>query len=93
MYIYSTELFHNTTNATGVPASNAADLATFNTAGNKSSAMLVDDVEIAETTFEVSETFSEFSAHIDGSSVLWSNVKYTDNGTVYTLFLVSENQL
>lgn len=93
MYLYTAEVFHTTTNAVGVPASNATDLTDFNTAGRKSAALLVTTVEVAETTFQVAKTYQQFKALIDGVNITWSLVKYVDNGVLYTLYLASENPL
>lgn len=59
----------------------------------KSSAVKVDDLVLAETTFVISKTYTQFKALIDGALRVWSDVKYTEDDVRYILNLITTNPI
>ena len=93
MYLYKSLIYHDTTNVVDLPADNATDIADFEGATKKPNALSIDSLELSETTFELSKDYTAFDALIDGTDILWSDVKYIDDGKAYCLILASENEL
>jgi hypothetical protein len=92
MYIYKSTIFKTTDNVYGINVTqNNADKADFE-ANFKASAVPVDQIDIAETAFIVIKTYTDFKALINGTTILWSDVKYLEDG-VYELNLISETEL
>ena len=91
-YLYQTILFKDTTGVLPVPTDNAADLSDFETNHN-ADVIAVDNVIPAETTFEIWEDYSDFSAYIDDVAFFWTDVKCIENEKSYTLYLMSSNAL
>lgn len=90
-YIYKTQLYKLTTAVIGKPASNDTDLADFE-ANFKATAKKVDQIVLAETTIVLFKTYTDFKTLIDGTVILWADVKYIENG-MYELNLLSGNLL
>ena len=95
MYLYKTMIFKDTSKVIGLTAAevtqNGADKSDFET-NFKATAVPVDQIAIAETTFEIVKTYTQFKALIDGVLITWADVKYLGNGT-YVLNLATENPL
>lgn len=91
MYLYKTKIYYDTTNVIDAPADNDTNLSDFNN-NHKSSALLVDDVSVAETTFILEKSYSDFDALVS-DPITWEDVKYIDDGISYNLFLTSSNPL
>lgn len=73
-------------------AQNNADKTDFET-NFKSQAKQVDSLIIAETTFEVNKTYAQFKAIIDGVTITWADVKYTETEGGYRLYLLRDTLL
>lgn len=94
MYLYKTTLWYDDTDVYTPPASNATDVTNFEGATKKPNALEVSGLVIAETTFEVAVSYSTFDGYVDGTTITWNDVKYTDDGHGrYTLYLASASEL
>lgn len=94
MYLYRTRIIEDTSDYVMSQADKdieSANNTDFDT-NYMSQAVLVDDVTIAETTFVVYKSYSDFKALITGS-ITWADVKYTDAGGVHKLFLATNNPI
>ena len=67
MYLYKTELFFDTTNVIGVPASNTSDVQDFTT-NHKAQALEVTGVSTSETSFTIALDYSDFSALVEAQA-------------------------
>ena len=92
MYIYKTEIFHDTTGVIGVPASNATDLADFDDALKKGKALEVTELVISETDFILFKDYAAFDALINGSPG-WGSVRYIAHHKSYEIFICNENPI
>lgn len=92
-YLYRHKIMTDLTNCYGFDATQeAADKTDFET-NHKSSCYEVDALELLDTAFVVDKTFDEFDALIDGTNIVWGDVKYETSPNSYSLYLLSENPL
>lgn len=92
-YLHKSALFKVTDNVASIDiAQNNADKTDFET-NFKSQAKQVDSLIIAETTFEVNKTYAQFKAIIDGVTITWADVKYTETEGGYRLYLLRDTLL
>jgi hypothetical protein len=91
MYLYKAITYHTTTNVASVPVNNTTDNADF-VNNYKASAIKVDSLELAETTFVTELSYTDFKAEV-AQHTSWSNVKYVQNDKSYTLYLISSSSL
>lgn len=91
MYIYTTTLYKDTTYVVNASASNDTDLSDFTT-NHKASALAVTEVQVAETSFIIQKTYSDFDALVV-SPRSWADVKYLETERSYKLYLISDNAL
>ncbi len=92
-YLHKSALFKVTDNVASIDiAQNDADKTDFET-NFKSQAKQVDSLIIAETTFEVNKTYAQFKAIIDGVTIAWADVKYTETEGGYRLYLLRDTLL
>lgn len=92
-YLHKSALFKITDNVANIDAAqNNADKVDFET-NFKSQAKNIDSLIIAETTFEVNKTYAQFKAIIDGVTITWADVKYTETDGGYRLYLLRDTLL
>jgi hypothetical protein len=91
MYIYECTIYHTTASVVSPPTGNDTSVADFET-NHKASAVAVESIQIAETSFVIEKTYSEFETLIAGG-LSWADVKYVEGSVSYHLFLVSEAEL
>ena len=91
MYLYKATIFKNPDWLGVPPNSHAADKADFE-ANFKTTALKVNEVIIAETTFSSDLTYAAFKAKIV-APLGWSDVKYIEDGLKYILTLISQTPL
>lgn len=92
-YLHKSALFKNTDNVASIDAAqNDVDKADFES-NFKSQAKNIDSLIIAETTFEVNKTYAEFKAIVDGVTITWADVKYTETEGGYRLYLLRDTLL
>lgn len=90
-YLYMARIMTNTDNCYGFDnAQEALDKTNFDN-NYKASCIEVDDLENSETTFLVKLTYEEFKAKIDGTNILWTDVKLEIAGNFYDLYLLTNN--
>lgn len=93
MYLYKTQLHRDTTNVNNPPASNDNDVVDFDVAGKKGSATKINEIVIQETTFITVDDYATFDGRVDGTTIVWSDVKYIEDASSYTLYLSSDTAL
>ncbi len=92
-YLHKSALFKLTDNVASIDATqNNADKTDFES-NFKSQAKNIDSLTIAETTFEVNKTYAQFKAIIDGVTITWADVKYTETEGGYRLYLLRDTLL
>ena len=92
-YLHKSALFKNTDNVASIDAvQNDADKTDFES-NFKSQAKNIDTLIIAETTFEVNKTYAEFKSIVDGVTVTWADVKYTETEGGYRLYILRDTLL
>ena len=92
-YLHKSALFKITDNVANIdPTQNNTDKTDFET-NFKAQAKQVDSLIIAETTFEVNKTYAQFKAIIDGVTITWADVKYTETEGGYRLYLLRDTLL
>jgi len=92
-YIYSTIIFHDTSNVVGIDVTqNDLDVTDFET-NNQSSVSTISSLVISETAFIIKLSYTDFDGKIDGTIVKWTDVKLIDNGQSYELILVWDSEL
>lgn len=92
MYLYHTTIYKETSSIHGLNVSqNNADKADFED-NHKASAIVVDSVDIAETTFTIQDDYTTFSGRIT-TPIVWSDVKYIEEQGRYVLYLESTTAL
>jgi hypothetical protein len=91
MYLYKAVTYHNTSAVISVPASNTADNSDFVT-NYKATAIPVDALEVAETTFVTELSYANFKAEV-AAHAAWSAVKYIVGPKSYELYLLSDSSL
>lgn len=87
-YLYQTHLFRETASVVPIPADNTANLADFED-DHKSTALFIDELALAETTFQIDLTYPDFHDLITGE-IEWSDVKYIETPTSYRVLLLSD---
>lgn len=55
----------------------------------KATAVMTDEVVLAETTFVIGKTYVQFKSLIDGALRTWTDVKYTEDSSRYILHLLT----
>ena len=93
MYLYKTTIYYDTTNTVGLPSTNAVDLADFETASKQDEALEVSEITLSETTFVIEKSYEDFDALVDGTAIVWSDVKYIKDLKQYCISLLSNTQL
>jgi len=91
-YFYKTILFKNASNVIGFSSSDITQNNTDKTdfeINFKATAVKVNDVIIAETTFISDLSYTNFKVKIV-SPLTWGNVRYTEDATQYILNLLSD---
>ena len=92
-YLHKSALFKVTDNVASIDAAqNNADKSDFES-NFKSQAKNIDSLIIAETTFEINKTYAEFKAIVDGVTITWADVKYTETEGGYRLYLLRDTLL
>ena len=91
-YLYKTTLIKQGATAPSKPPSNDTDLQDFEN-NHKANALEVDEVLLSETTFVITIDYATFVTHIDGTVIVWADVKYKDDTNIYELNLLSNNTL
>lgn len=92
-YLHKTALFKITNNVAGIDlADNDSAKADFET-NYKLQAKKVESLIIAETTFEVEKTYEQLKALIDGVTITWADIKYTETEGGYRLYLLRDTML
>ena len=91
MYLYKTVTYHDTTNVATVPVDNTTDNSDF-VANRKASAIAVDSIEMAETTFSTELSYTDFKTKVT-TYATWGSVKYITGPKSYQMFLVSTSPL
>lgn len=86
-YLYKTALFKDTDDVIGFSPSNDADKQDFENYF-KSQAQTVNDLTLAETTFEVEKSYADFKALLVQLVKTWSDVTYKENNKKYELNLL-----
>ena len=90
-YLYKTVLYTDASNVADLSASNATDLSEYTT-NHQSSTVKIDNIELADTTFEVEKTYSNFDSMItDG--IDWTDVKELTKDNRYELYLVTSEPM
>ena len=93
MYIYRKTIFKETNDIIGIDISqNSADKTDFETT-YKSQVAMVSDMYIAETSFLIDKSWSNFKALIDGTIRVWGDVKCMESEGRYILNLVTTNPI
>ena len=93
-YLYRTKIYTNkpfveALSLNGAEDSNRIDFET----NFKSQAVKVNDISVAENTFTIEKTYTDFKTLIDGVSLRWSDVKYFEDSIKYVLNLITTNPL
>jgi len=88
-YLYMTRIMTDLNNCYGFDnTTEAANKTDFDT-NYKTSTTQVDDLENQETTFLIKLTYSQFKAKIDGTNILWADVKLEIANNFYDLYLLT----
>ena len=90
-YLYKTVVYIDTTNVVNPPANNSTNLTDYET-NHQADTTKVDDLQIAETTFVVDKSYSDFSDLIT-TPYDWGDVKEHEHGNKYELFLITTSPL
>lgn len=86
-YLYNAIIYKTTDNVVGLDVTqNNLDKTDFET-NYKSSCEDITLVNVAATTFEHDETYTDFKAMITGD-ITWSDVKMVEGDNKYTLYLL-----
>lgn len=86
MYLYKTYLFKSGANVIGKPVDNDTNRTDWEN-NHKSSAVKVDEVQVATTTFVIDKSYADFEALI-ADPVTWADVKYVETDKHYELNLL-----
>lgn len=93
MYLYKARIITNTNEYTMTQAEKDEQAANDLDFDNYIAQCLeVDDVIVADTTFQIYKTYPAFKALITGN-ITWADVKYTDAGNQHKLFLITNNPI
>jgi hypothetical protein len=79
MYLYKAKVVKGTAEATDFVAS-------------KGSALLINDILLADNTFVLTVPYATFKANIS-APISWSDVKYVDGTYKYMLYLMTDTNL
>lgn len=90
-YLYKTTLYTDTTNVINVPSDNATNLTDYET-NHQSSTVKIDDLQLAETTFEILKSYDDFDALIT-TPYDWGDVKEVVKNNRYDLYLITSSAL
>lgn len=86
-YLYKTTIYKTTDDVIGFSPSNDSDRQDFE--GNyKSSAQPVNEITLAETTYEVEKSYEDFKSLLVAMVKTWSDVIYKENNKKYELNLL-----
>lgn len=86
-YLYKTTIFKTTDDVIGFSPSNDSDRQDFET-NYKVQAQPVDEITLAETTYEVEKSYSDFKSLLTFMIKTWSDVTYKENNKKYELNLL-----
>lgn len=96
MYLYKTTIYFTPADVAGL---NSTEQTThtnaktdFEVASKKDEALKVDEIMIAETTFELEKTYEEFKDLIIGT-IEWEDVRYIENQNSYHIYITSGEAL
>lgn len=93
MYLYRTRIITDTSEYDMTQAEKDIQAANDTDFDNYISQCLeVDDVIVADTTFQIYKPYADFKNLVTGS-ITWADVKYTDAGKQHKLFLITNNPL
>ena len=96
MYLYKAIVYKIPNDVAGITASEViahqTDKIDFE-ANFKSTAIKVDELVLAETTFVISKTYTQFKTLIDGVLRVWSDAKYTEDSTRYILNVLTTSPI
>ena len=90
-YIYKAHLYTDTSDVSGVPTNNTADLAEFN-ANHASDVIMIDEIVVAQTSFEIDKDYQDFDALVT-TPYDWTDVKCSTDHNSHHLYLVSTSPL
>lgn len=86
-YLYKTIIFKTTEDVIGFSPSNDSDRQDFEN-NHKSQAQPVNEITLAETTYEVEKNYADFKSLLTSMIKTWSDVKYKENNKKYELNLL-----
>lgn len=86
-YLYKTIIFKTTDDVIGFSPSNDVDRDDFET-NYKSKAQSVNEITLAETTYEVEKSYADFKSLLVAMIKTWSDVTYRENNKKYELNLL-----
>lgn len=90
MYLYKTIIYKNTDNVGGLTLAERTQMALNKTdfeTNHKATAIKVDEIILAETTFEIEKTYAQFEALLTGD-LTWADVKYKEIDNIYVINLL-----
>jgi hypothetical protein len=90
-YVYKTNLYYETDDVAGVPASNTADVSDFES-NHQSSVVNVDEITFAETSFLMTKSYEDFDDLIT-TPYDWGDVKCVTDHNSYKLYLITGSPL
>ena len=91
-YLYNTFVYHTTTTVIGVNQAEEEEHTTDFETNYKSQCLQVSKIIPLTTTFDIVLPYDQFKAKITGD-ILWSDVKYVDDGKAYNLVLITDSPL
>lgn len=86
-YLYKTTLFKTTDDVIGFSSTNDSDRQDFEN-NFKAQAQPVNEITLAETTYEVGKSYQDFKALLVAMVKTWSDVTYKENNKKYELNLL-----
>ena len=86
-YLYKTIIFKTTDDVIGFSPSNNSDRDDFET-NYKSQAEPVNEITLAETTYEVEKSYADFKSLLVEMIKTWSDVTFKENNKKYELSLL-----
>jgi len=90
-YLYKTVLYTNTDGVIGVPASNSTDLTDYEN-NRQADTIKVDNYDLAETTFTIDKSYSDFS-NLISTPFDWTDVREVTGINRYELLLITTSPL
>ena len=85
-YIYRVGLYKHPETISIPGGTYVADISNFET-NYKSQTLKIDTIIIAETTFEINKSYTDFKDLIDGVTITWADVKHLESDSSYILIL------